>query len=194
LIGGIDGLGVGEGLATRSAGGADPTVLDAAPASTFGVGVEVADNRLDREEALRLWTTANTWFSNEEGKKGQIAVGQLADLAVLSGDYLRVPEEEIPHLSSVLTLLGGKVVHGEGDYSKLAPELPPPMPDWSPVRTFGGYQDRSKGHAMALASACGCASACGVHGHDHAAALGREAPTSDARSFWGVMGCGCWAV
>jgi predicted amidohydrolase YtcJ len=151
-------------------------------------------NRLDREAALRLWTTANTWFSNEEGKKGQIAVGQLADLAVLSADYLRVPEDEIPHLGSVLTLLGGKVVHGEGDYSKLAPNLPPPMPDWSPVRTFGGYQDRSKSHAMALASACGCASGCGVHGHDHAAALGAEAPTSDARSFWGALGCGCWAV
>jgi predicted amidohydrolase YtcJ len=151
-------------------------------------------NRLDREAALRLWTTANTWFSNEEGKKGQIAVGQLADLAVLSGDYLRVPEEEIPHLGSVLTLLGGKVVHGEGDYSKLAPTLPPPMPDWSPVRTFGGYQDRSRNHAMALASACGCASGCGVHGHDHAAALGAEAPTADARSFWGALGCGCWAV
>jgi predicted amidohydrolase YtcJ len=151
-------------------------------------------NRLDREEALRLWTVGNTWFSNEEGKKGQIAVGQLADLAVLSGDYLRVPEDEIPHLGSVLTLLGGKVVHGEGDYSKLAPALPPPMPDWSPVRTFGGYQDRSRNTAMALASACGCASSCNVHGHDHAAALGAEAPTSDARSFWGAMGCGCWAV
>ena len=151
-------------------------------------------NRLDREDALRLWTVGNTWFSNEEGKKGQIAVGQLADLAVLSADYLRVPEEEIPHLGSVLTLLGGKVVHGEGDYSKLAPVLPPPMPDWSPVRTFGGYQDRSKSHAMALASACGCASGCGVHGHDHAAALGAEAPTSDARSFWGAFGCGCRAV
>jgi hypothetical protein len=81
-------------------------------------------NRLDREEALRLWTTANTWFSNEEGKKGQIAVGQLADLAVLADDYMTVPEDEIPHLSSVLTLLGGKVVHGEGDYSKLAPCCP----------------------------------------------------------------------
>jgi predicted amidohydrolase YtcJ len=151
-------------------------------------------NRVDREEALRLWTTANTWFSNEEGKKGQIAVGQLADLAVLSDDYMTVAEDEIPHLSAVLTLLGGKVVHGQGEYDKLAPVLPPPMPDWSPVRTFGGYQERSRGHARALASACGCASSCNVHGHNHAAALGVEAPTSDARSFWGAMGCGCWAV
>ena len=151
-------------------------------------------NRLDREEALRLWTTANTWFSNEQGKKGQIAVGQLADLAVLADDYMTVPEEEIPHLSSVLTLLGGKVVHGQGEYDKLAPVLPPPMPDWSPVRMFGGYQNRSRKSAMTIASACGCAAACGVHGHEHAAALGAEAPTSDVRSFWGAFGCGCWAV
>jgi hypothetical protein len=113
---------------------------------------------------------------------------------VLADDYMTVPEDEIPHLSSVLTLLGGKVVHGQGEYDKLAPVLPPPMPDWSPVRTFGGYQDRSRSHARALASACGCASGCNVHGHDHAAAYAREAPTSDARSFWGAMGCGCWAV
>ena len=98
-------------------------------------------NRLDRTEALRLWTEANTWFSTEQGKKGQIAVGQLADLAVLSADYLSVPEDEIAHLSSVLTLLGGKVVHGAGDFADLAPALPPAAPDWSPVRTFGGYQD-----------------------------------------------------
>ncbi len=151
-------------------------------------------NLVDRETALRLYTQANAWFSSEDGTKGQIAVGQLADLAVLSGDYLTVPEDEIAHLSSVLTVLGGRIVHGEGDFCKLAPVLPPPMPDWSPVRTFGGYQDRSRGHAMALASACGCASNCKVHGHDHAAALGRDAPTADARSFWGAMGCGCWAV
>ncbi len=48
-------------------------------------------NRLSREEALRLWTVANTWFSTEEGKKGQIAVGQLADLAVLDRDVMSVP-------------------------------------------------------------------------------------------------------
>ncbi|MEQ6372483.1 amidohydrolase, partial [Salmonella enterica subsp. enterica serovar Enteritidis] len=65
--------------------------------------------------------------------------GQLADLAVLSDDYFSVPEHEIVHIRSVLTLLGGKVVHGEGKYEPLAPALPRAMPDWSPVATFGGY-------------------------------------------------------
>nr|WP_133774888.1 amidohydrolase [Enterovirga rhinocerotis] len=160
-----------------------------------GLQMYPARNRLSREEALRLWTVSNTWFSTEEGKKGQIKVGQLADLAVLDRDVMNVPEDEIQDTVSVLTLLGGKVVHGSGDYAPLAPTLPPPMPDWSPVRTFGGYQRRADaGNGMKLASACGCASACGVHGHDHARALAGRAPAADDRSFWGAFGCSCWAV
>ncbi|HEV7258103.1 MAG TPA: amidohydrolase [Bosea sp. (in: a-proteobacteria)] len=150
-------------------------------------------NRLDRETALRLWTEANTWFSGEQGKKGQIKAGQLADLAVLSDDYFVVPDHEIVHIESVLTLLGGKVVHGSDDYAPLAPELPRPMPDWSPVATFGGYHRPSR-TSLRLASACGCASNCAVHGHDHAAAYASDVPSTDVRSFWGAFGCGCWAV
>jgi hypothetical protein len=91
----------------------------------------------------------NTWFSNEVGK-GQIKAEQLADLAVLSDDYFSVPEHEIVHIRSVLTLLGGKVVHGEGDYAPLAPALPRPMPDWSPVATFGGYHKTPEARASSL--------------------------------------------
>jgi predicted amidohydrolase YtcJ len=152
-------------------------------------------NRLERTEALRLWTEANTWFSTEPGKKGQIAVGQLADLAVLSADYLSVREDEIAHLSSVLTLLGGKVVHGASDFADLAPALPPAAPDWAPVRTFGGYQDRAAmGVQRAASAACGCAHSCAVHGHDHARAWVAQSPASDHNSFWGALGCSCWAV
>jgi hypothetical protein len=150
-------------------------------------------NRLDREQALRLWTEANAWFSTEQGKKGRIAVGQLADIAVLSADYMTVPEDEIRHLSSLLTVLGGKVVHGAGDFASLAPPLPPAMPDWSPVRRFGGYQDRAQPIAARVAQACGCSTSCGVHGHDHAQAWARSALTDD-RAFWGALGCSCWAV
>ncbi len=150
-------------------------------------------NRLDRETALRLWTEKNTWFSNEVGKKGQIKAGQLADLALLSDDYFGVAESEIVHLRSVLTILGGKIVHGEGDYGPIAPALPIPMPDWSPVATFGGHYRRPE-RAQKMAAACGCASACNVHGHDHAAALGAHVPAADVQSFWGAFGCGCWAV
>ena len=153
-------------------------------------------NLLDREAALRLWTEANTWFSTEEGKKGQIRAGQLADLIVLDRDYFSVSEDEIQDIESVLTLLGGKPVYGAGDFASLSPPLPPAMPDWSPVRSFGGYQRRAASEGenrYAFAANCGCASSCGVHGHAHAAALAAAVPASDERSFWGALGCSCWA-
>jgi hypothetical protein len=162
-----------------------------------GLSLYPRRNLLDRETALRLWTEANTWFSNEEGKKGQIKAGQYADLAVLSKDYFAVPEDEIQDITSVLTVLDGKVVHGDDEFRPLAPELPPAMPDWSPVRQFGGYHQRAKHEAQATASmaaACGCASACGLHGHAHARAWKARMPVSDEASFWGVFGCSCWAL
>jgi predicted amidohydrolase YtcJ len=154
-------------------------------------------NRLDRETALRLWTESNTWFSTELGKKGQIKAGQLADVAVLSDDYFSVPEDAIQDITAVLTLLGGNPVYGDVEFKDLAPPLPPPMPDWSPVRSFGGYQSRADVHdgrkyAFA-AAACGCATACSVHAHAHASAWAANLPTSDGRTFWGALGCSCWA-
>ncbi|WP_445504087.1 amidohydrolase [Microvirga sp. G4-2] len=162
-----------------------------------GLTLYPSANRLDRESALRLWTEANTWFSNEAGKKGQIKEGQFADLAVLSDDYFSVPEDGIQDITSVLTVLGGNPVYGDADFKDLAPPLPPAMPDWSPVKTYGGYQKRAdaqneRKYAFA-AAACACANSCGVHSHAHASAWGANLPTSDARSFWGALGCSCWA-
>jgi predicted amidohydrolase YtcJ len=161
-----------------------------------GAQLYPASNRVDREQALRLWTEANTWFSNEQGKKGRIAVGELADLAVLSDDYFKVAESEIAHLSSVMTLLGGRVVYAKGDFADLGPPSVPVLPDWSPVKRFGGYQQRRLGQpgAARMTPLCGCSAACTVHGHDHVAAAHRNVPTGDAQGFWGAFGCGCWAV
>jgi len=165
-----------------------------------GLGLYPQANLLDRDTALRLWTEANTWFSSEVGKKGQIKAGQLADLAVLSADYFAVPGDEIQDITSVLTVLGGQVVHGDQEFGPLAPEIPPAMPDWSPVRHDGGYRPRAiqpaQGYNKARLqpdAACGCASACGVHGHAHAQAWASQVPAGDARSFWGALGCACWA-
>jgi predicted amidohydrolase YtcJ len=161
-----------------------------------GLTLYPPSNRVSREQALRLWTEANAWFSNEQGGKGRIQVGQLADLAVLSQDFFAVAEDDIAHTHALLTLLGGQVVHAEGPFADLAPPLPPVLPDWSPVRRFGGYQQRRLGQpgAQRLAAWCGCASPCGVHGHGHAAARLRATPTADAQGFWGALGCACWAV
>jgi predicted amidohydrolase YtcJ len=110
-----------------------------------GLNLYPEKNRLDRTEALRLYTVGSSWFSTEEGKKGSIAPGQLADLAVLSADYFSIPDEEIKRLESVLTLVGGKVVYAAGEFSKLAPPPLPISPDWSPVKHHGGYQQQQSG-------------------------------------------------
>jgi predicted amidohydrolase YtcJ len=161
-----------------------------------GMTIYPVANRLDRETALRLWTEANTWFSTEPGKKGQIKQGQLADLAVLSHDYFSVPEDAIADITSVLTLLGGKPVHADAEFKNHAPPLPPPMPDWSPVRTFGGYQGRADSGTQrthAFAAACGCSNACNIHGHVHVRSWSANVPVSDDMAFWGALGCSCWA-
>jgi predicted amidohydrolase YtcJ len=148
-------------------------------------------NCLDREEALRMWTENVTWFSNEEGKKGRISAGQLADLIVPSQDYFACSEDEISHITSDLTLVGGKIVHAAGDFRELNPLLPPAMPDWSPVRTYGGFGAWASPNAVA--SVAGCSSAgCRVH---HSALRRTVAPpVDDFRAFWGALGCSCWAI
>jgi len=166
-------------------------------------------NCLDRESALRMWTERVTWFSDEEGRKGRIEAGQLADLLVPDRDFFQCPESEIADTSALLTVVGGRVVWASGPFAAHDEAPPPPaMPDWSPVRRFGGYaawgdrssndtRDTSEGRPLqsaASAAACACARACGVHGHRHAWAAAAEAPVSDPRSFWGALGCACWAV
>jgi len=74
-----------------------------------------ASQKISRMEALRLYTLGSAWFSRDEEAIGSIEVGKLADLAVLSDNYFEVPEDEIIDLSSVLTILGGQIVHSELD-------------------------------------------------------------------------------
>lgn len=170
-----------------------------------GLGLYPRANLLDRETALRMWTENVAWFSNEEGKRGRIQAGQFADLIVPSKDYFTVPEDEISFLTSDLTVVGGRMVYGAGDFAPLDDNpLPPAMPDWSPTRTFKGYgawgePDGAGRNSLAplraqAAASCGCASSCGLHGHDHARAWASNAPVSDAKSFFGALGCSCWAV
>ena len=167
-----------------------------------GLRIYPQRNCLDRETALRMWTENVTWFSNEEGKKGRIQEGLLADLIVPDRDFFACPESEIGHITSNLTMLGGKVVYASGTFaSEDEGALPPAMPDWSPVRRFGGYGAWGEAEAKPLqatlrqaAAACACANECNVHGHEHASAWGGPLPVSDLKSFWGALGCACWAV
>ena len=84
-----------------------------------GVALRGLDERPGREDALRFYTIGSAWFSKDEGKRGSLEVGKLADLAVLSKDYMTVPIEEVGTIESLLTMVGGKVVYGAGSYRQL---------------------------------------------------------------------------
>lgn len=107
--------------------------------SVSGSEVLAEDNRLSRAEALKLFTSGPAWFMNTESEMGMIAPGHLADFVLLDRDYFTVPDDQIKYVSSVLTIMDGRVVFGAQDYSALAPRLPDILPVWSPVKYFGGY-------------------------------------------------------
>ena len=160
-------------------------------------------NTLDRETALSLWTKGSAWFSGESEVKGALREGEYADLAVLSADLMSVPSDEIQFIESVLTVVGGSIVYSAGPFSELSPPLPPVSPAWSPVEIYGGAwnSERPEGsggpvQSVQHAQACddGCAQSCGLHGHQHQIAWTTPLPVDDQKSFWGALGCSCFAV
>jgi predicted amidohydrolase YtcJ len=158
-----------------------------------GLSLYPQRNCLDRETALRMWSENVTWFSNEEGRKGRVEVGQFADLIVPDRDYFSCADEEIADITSLLTVVGGRVVYGREDFARFDDQaLPPAMPDWSPVRVYGGYA--AWGEPTQRAAAPASTSHCNVHSHDHAAGWSANLPIADLKGFWGALGCSCWAV
>ncbi|AWH55074.1 amidohydrolase [Stenotrophomonas sp. ESTM1D_MKCIP4_1] len=157
-----------------------------------GLALYGEENLLEREQALRLWTQGSAWFSGDEATKGTLKVGQLADFSILSSDFFRVDDHQIADITSLLTVVGGKIVHSDGDFEGLAAPLPPAMPDWSPVNKFGGYHVGGTATGLAMAHHHHHGAPCGAHGaHGHAAL--HAAPTNELTSFWGAMGCSCFA-
>jgi len=149
-----------------------------------GLALYEEKNRLSRTAALRLYTEGSSWFSGDDGKKGRIAAGQLADLAVLSADYFTVSEEEIKGIEAVLTIMGGKVVHGTEEYGNLAPPLPPVSPDWAPTGVYGGTYRHEHHEHLISAHALSCACSNPLHQHTHT--------VSSENGNWGI-GCTCFA-
>jgi hypothetical protein len=72
------------------------------------------NQKITRQEALKLYTANNGWFLREEDRIGTIETGRLADLAVLSDDYFTVPDESLKKIRSVLTVVDGNIVHNGG--------------------------------------------------------------------------------
>jgi hypothetical protein len=153
-------------------------------------GMELHAEGLSRLTALELFTHGSAWFSSEQGKKGQIKVGQLADVAALSADFFSVDEEAIKWIESVLTVVGGKVVYGAGDFEKLGPSSVPVLPDWSPVVKVPGHWRPA---SPMQAQVHHCSGPCVVHSHSHERARLSNAPVSDFVGFWGAFGCSCFA-
>ena len=72
-----------------------------------------------REDALRIYTEGSAWFAHDENRRGRLMPGMLADLAVLSDDYFTVPVSDIAKIRSLLTMVGGQIVHASGPFSGL---------------------------------------------------------------------------
>ena len=152
-----------------------------------GLSIYDEKNKLDRKVALELYSKGSAWFSGDEGKKGTLAVGQFADIAVLSSDYFTVPEEEIKNLESLLTIMGGQVVYGNDEFKNLSPELPPASPDWSPTGVYG-YGGANLAHTILSHNSHdnklhSCSNP--LHQHTHTV-IGKDGTT------WGI-GCTCFA-
>jgi predicted amidohydrolase YtcJ len=74
-------------------------------------GKVVNKNPISREDALIAHTRSNAYFFARENDLGSIQVGKLADLAVLDRDYMTIPADDIRHITSVMTIVGGRVVY-----------------------------------------------------------------------------------
>jgi hypothetical protein len=115
------GVPVGAGTDAHRVMGPSPFVslqwlLDGKTAG--GIAMRAPEELPSRIEALRLYTEGSAWFSFEENDRGSLAVGKLADLAVLDRDYLTVPTAEIGGTVSLLTMVGGRVVYAAGPFAE----------------------------------------------------------------------------
>ncbi|MFJ3922252.1 amidohydrolase [Streptomyces sp. NPDC090022] len=109
-----------------------------------GTRLNPAGNPVGRETALGLYTRGGALLTGEQDVKGVLREGCHGDLAILSEDFLTVPEETIPDIEAVLTVVGGRIVYASAEYEGLDEAVPPISPQWSPVAHFGGYQSGAR--------------------------------------------------
>jgi predicted amidohydrolase YtcJ len=163
------------------------------------------ETRLSRETALELYTRGSAWFSQEQAKKGDIKTGMFADLVVLDRDYFSIDDEDIKKIEADLTIVDGKIVYANGDFSSFSPPQIPILPDWSPTNIYNGYPVRSnfqnaieKNSKAAVNPSLtsqmhSCSGSCDVHAHSHNVARMSNVPVDNYNAFWGALGCSCFA-
>jgi predicted amidohydrolase YtcJ len=83
-----------------------------------GVAIRGPEETPTRADALRFYTMGSAWFSRDDHARGSLEAGKLADLAVLSSDYMTVPVDQIGRIESLLTMVGGKVVYAASPYKE----------------------------------------------------------------------------
>ena len=76
-----------------------------------GITMRQAEERPTRADALRMYTGGSAWFAHADDRRGSLEAGKLADLAVLTKDYMAVPVEQIGSIESLLTMVAGKIVY-----------------------------------------------------------------------------------
>ena len=109
--------------------------------SRGGLQMYGENNILTREQALTTWTAGSAWFTNDQGRKGSIKAGQLADFAILNQDYMTVADALIPRTYAKLTAVGGNIVEANGNFKNFSPPaLPDVGPDWSPLYRTGDFR------------------------------------------------------
>lgn len=91
------------------------------------------DNIVDRETALRLFTKGSAWMSGEENVKGEIAVGEFADFAILNQDIFKVDERDLLKTESELTVVDGKIRFATDAFPAHTTSKKLASPAWSPV-------------------------------------------------------------
>ena len=160
-------------------------------------------NCLDRETALRMWTENVTWFSNEEGKKGRIEVGQLADLIVPDRDYFACAErrDRRHHLRADDRRRQDRLWRRRLRARSTTPRRRRPCRTGRRCARFGGYAAWGEQDARAQASAApqlAMRPAAAPAPAASTATTTRRAwagtlPVADLKSFWGALGCSCFA-
>ncbi|MGW1803374.1 amidohydrolase, partial [Streptomyces sp. NPDC001984] len=130
------------------------------------------ENRVGRETALSMFTQAGARLTGEQDVKGILKPGFYGDLAILDDDFFTIPEQDIPHIESVLTVTGGRIVYAAAEYEGMDEPLPPVSPAWSPVAYFGGYQATVKPS---------------IPGARQAEMLGQAVAESEAHRQWRVQ-------
>jgi len=110
-------------------GGTDSSVVPYSPLwviyhfvtrDTISGGPMGVDQKISREDALRMVTRNHWYLTFEENTKGIIAAGRLADMVVLPEDIMTIPAKRIEQMRVMMTMVGGKVVYRDADFRKLA--------------------------------------------------------------------------